>query len=115
MKVRVLDARGRATMPGAEVRVFAAGTRRLVAMRLVDAGSAYDAQSDLPVHVGLPAGTARVDVEVAWPAAGSRVLARARGVRAGATVEVRVPTRRPAAPPGLRVAQDRRGPQGRMA
>ena len=58
--------RGRATRAGAEVRVYAAGTRRLLGTRLVDTGSGYDAQSDVPVHVGLPS-AGRVDVEVIWP------------------------------------------------
>ena len=57
LQVRALDASGRATLAGAEVRVFAAGTSRLLGLRLVDAGSGYDAQSDLPVHVGLAPGT----------------------------------------------------------
>ncbi|HYN08139.1 MAG TPA: CRTAC1 family protein [Vicinamibacterales bacterium] len=77
--VRVLDQRGRATRAGAEVRVFAAGTRRLVGSGLVDSGSGYDAQNDLPVHVGL-AGVTRVDVEVTFPAAGKRIVARMANV-----------------------------------
>ncbi len=52
--VRVLDGAGRATRAGAEVRVFAAGTRRLLGTGLVDTGSGYNAQNDLPVHIGLP-------------------------------------------------------------
>jgi hypothetical protein len=54
LRIRVLDARGRATLAGSEVRVYAAGTTRLLGVRLVDSGSGYDAQSDLPVHFGLP-------------------------------------------------------------
>jgi len=89
LQVRVLDARGRATRAGAEVRVYAAGTRRLLATRLVDAGTGYDAQSDLPVHVGL-ASAGRVDIEVTWPAAGVRQVTRKRGVAPGlGTIEVR--------------------------
>jgi hypothetical protein len=79
ISVRVLDGRGRATRAGAEVRVFAAGTRTLVGTGLVDSGSGYDAQNDLPVHVGLPS-LSRVDVEVSFPAAGKRVVARAANV-----------------------------------
>jgi hypothetical protein len=58
LHVRVLDGKGRATLAGAEVRVFAAGTTRLIGARLVDSGSGYDAQNDMPVHFGIPAGTA---------------------------------------------------------
>lgn len=79
IKVRVLDARSRATRAGAEVRVFATGTRALLATSLVDAGSGYDAQSDAPVHLGLSRG-GRVDVEVIWPARGSRTITAARNL-----------------------------------
>jgi VCBS repeat protein/ASPIC/UnbV protein len=75
LSVRVVDAQRRATRAGAEVRVFAAGTHRLVGAGLVDAGSGYDMQNDLPVHIGLPS-LARVDIEVTFPAAGKRTLAR---------------------------------------
>ncbi|MGE3190273.1 MAG: CRTAC1 family protein, partial [Vicinamibacterales bacterium] len=63
LRVRVLDARGRATLAGSEVRIYAAGTTRLLGVRLVDSGSGYDAQSDLPVHFGLP-DLAPVDIRV---------------------------------------------------
>jgi hypothetical protein len=75
LRVRVLDASGRPTRAGAEVRVFAAGTMRRLATRLVDAGSGYDAQSDMPVHIGLP-DSGLVDVQVTWPARGTRVMTR---------------------------------------
>jgi hypothetical protein len=79
LQIRVVDARGRATLAGAEVRVFEAGSTRLVGMRLVDSGSGYDAQSDMPVHVGLGQVT-RVDVEVIVPLGGKRVVTSSRGV-----------------------------------
>lgn len=79
LHVRVVDAQGRATRAGAEIRVFASGTRRLVAARLVDSGSGYDAQNDVPVHIGL-ATLAPVDVEVTWPRAGKRVVSMSRSV-----------------------------------
>jgi hypothetical protein len=91
--VRVLDRRGRATLAGAEVRAYAAGTRRLLGARLVDSGSGYDSQNDMPVHLAVPAGT-RADVEVTYPAAGRRRTARVRNVdpvrAAGRPVVVRV-------------------------
>jgi hypothetical protein len=85
LSIRVLDQRGRATRAGAEVRVYAAGTRRVLATRLVDAGSGYDAQSDVPAF-------APVDVEVTWPAAGERRMAKRSGVRPGTrkTIELRI-------------------------
>jgi hypothetical protein len=90
LKVRVIDGRGRATRTGAEVRVYAAGTKRLLATRLVDTGSGYNAQNDIPVHVGL-ALVGRVDLEVTYPAAGRQRTARLRNVApSAAVVEVKV-------------------------
>ena len=80
LHVRVLDAAGRATLAGTEVRVFAAGTTRLVGARLVDAGSGYDAQNDMPIHVGIPAGVSRVDVQLIVPRGGRRVPVWTRNV-----------------------------------
>jgi len=90
LQVRVVDDQGRATLAGAEVRVYAAGTTRLVGARLVDSGSGYDAQNDLPVHVGVPSGVARVDVQVIAPRHGRRVPVWQRGVAPGKTITVRV-------------------------
>ena len=90
LKIRVLDARGRATRAGAEVRVASSSTKRLLAARLVDSGSGYNAQNDIPVHVGL-AETGTVDVEVVYAAAGRRLTARLRNLTPAAqTVVVRV-------------------------
>jgi hypothetical protein len=87
--IRVTDARGRATMAGAEVRVYARGTRRLLGARLVDSGSGYNAQNDMPVHVALPAKT-RVDIEVTYPAAGRRTTTWLRNVEARDRTVIRV-------------------------
>jgi hypothetical protein len=89
LHVRVVDGRGRATRAGAEVRVFAAGTSRLVGARLVDSGSGYDAQNDMPVHVGVPGGVTRVDVQVIVPRGGKRVPVWQRGARPGTSITVR--------------------------
>lgn len=94
VQVRVVDGQGRATRPGAEVRVFAAGTRTLLGMGLVDSGGGYCSQNVAPVHVGLGT-TARVDVEVTTIAAGRRQTTRVEGVTpgqpAGSIVVVRTP------------------------
>lgn len=79
LRIRVVDGDGRATRAGAEVRLFEAGSGKPLGTRLVDSGSGYDAQSDLPVHFGL-ARLAPVDVEVVFPAAGKRLTARMRNV-----------------------------------
>jgi hypothetical protein len=90
LRVRVVDGRGRATRAGAEVRLYAAGTRRLLGTRLVDTGSGYDAQNDMPVHFGL-AEARRVDVEVIWPAGGRRTPVTLKNVQPrGQVVEARV-------------------------
>jgi hypothetical protein len=63
VQVQVLDAGGRHTQAGAEVRAYAAGTRKLLGMGIVDTGSGYCSQNMLPVHIGLPT-DGRIDVEV---------------------------------------------------
>ena len=70
--VRVIDGRGRATMPGAEVRLYATGERRLLGTRLVDSGSGYNTQDSQPVHFGL-ASLDPIEIEVTWPASGRRM------------------------------------------
>lgn len=79
IQVLVLDARGGHTHPGAEVRVFAAGTRRLLGTGLVDSGSGYCSQSVMPLHIGLPI-AGRVDVEVTTMSPAGRVVARTTNV-----------------------------------
>jgi hypothetical protein len=85
--IHVLDARGRA-LPGAEVRVYRAGTRMLLGTRLVDSGSGYNSQNVQPVHIGV-ADAAAVDIEVVVPARGARNVTRLENVAvstAGPTV-----------------------------
>ncbi len=76
IQVRVLDENGRHTMAGSEVRIFESGTDRVLGTRLVDAGGGYCSQGAAPVHVGLPAGVRRVDVEVTFLASGGRRTVR---------------------------------------
>ncbi|MGA2261865.1 MAG: ASPIC/UnbV domain-containing protein [Acidobacteriota bacterium] len=65
LQVQVLDSKGHYTRAGSEVRLFEAGTRRVVGGRIVDTGSGYTSQSQVPVHFGL-GGLKRVDVEVTY-------------------------------------------------
>ncbi len=92
--VRVVNGKGRATRAGAEVRLYAAGTRTLLGTQLVDTGSGYNSQNDMPVHFGLPE-MQWVDVEVTWPSRGTRRVVRVRNVQpqryAGAALVVKVP------------------------
>jgi hypothetical protein len=78
----IFDGAGVANRAGAEVRVYAAGTRQLVGSGLVDSGSGYNMQSSLPVHVGIGS-AALVDVEVTWPANGTRQVTRVTNIRPG--------------------------------
>ena len=85
IEIAVVDARGRATRAGSEVRVFvsgAAGTRALVGTGIVDTGSGYCSQNVMPVHVGLPS-AGNIDVEVTALTGHGRVVTRARGVAPG--------------------------------
>jgi penicillin G amidase len=79
LAVDVVDARGRHTKPGAEVRLFAAGTRRLISSGLVDTGGGYCSQNVMPVHVGT-AGAARVDVEVTSMGKNGRRVTKIAGI-----------------------------------
>jgi hypothetical protein len=88
VQISVVDARGRATLAGSEVRVYAAGTRTLVGAGLVDTGSGYCSQNVMPVHVGLGS-TSRVDVEVTTMTQQGRKVTRMTGVAAGAKITVR--------------------------
>lgn len=55
LNVRVLDSRGRATLGGATLTVRATGRDAVrQRARLVDAGSGYNSQNDMPLHVVVP-------------------------------------------------------------
>ncbi|HKB12385.1 MAG TPA: CRTAC1 family protein [Vicinamibacterales bacterium] len=81
LAVDVVDSRGRHTKAGAEVRVYAAGTRRLISSGLVDSGGGYCSQNVMPVHVAT-ADAARVDVEVTSMSRSGRRITRVAGIKA---------------------------------
>jgi hypothetical protein len=94
LHVRVVNSQGRALLAGAEVRVYARGSRTPLATRVVDSGSGYDSQNDMAVHVGLPSGVGpTVDVDVRF----GRWRVGVEGVRLadfrGRPLRVQVPTR----------------------
>ncbi|MBI3983390.1 MAG: CRTAC1 family protein [Gemmatimonadetes bacterium] len=60
--VQVLDADGRYTRAGSEVRLFDAVSGRLLGARLVDSGGGYCSHGTAPVHFGLQSGVERVHV-----------------------------------------------------
>ena len=82
IEAMVVDARGRATRAGSEVRVYAAGSRRLLGVGLMDTGSGYCSQNVMPVHIGLPS-MDRVDIEVTAMGARGRLVTRLTGVTPG--------------------------------
>lgn len=79
LQVLVLDANGHYTKAGSEVRIYAAGTRKILGASLVDTGSGYSSQSVLPVHFGLPQ-PGKVDVEITAMSNAGRKLSRVEGV-----------------------------------
>lgn len=80
LEVSVVDANSRATRAGSEVRLFKAGTRELLGLRIVDTGSGYCSQNVAPVHFGLGAYKGLVDVEVTTFGPRGRVVTRRDGV-----------------------------------
>ena len=63
IQVMVLDEQGHYTKPGAEVRIYRAGTNELLGLTIVDTGGGYNAQNAKPVHFGLAEMT-NVDIHV---------------------------------------------------
>ena len=81
IEVEVTDPNARRTRAGSEVRAYRAGTRQLLAAALVDSGSGYCSQNDMPVHLGINASwTGKVDLEVVTIAAGRRHVSVVRDV-----------------------------------
>ena len=79
--VEVADPNARRTRAGSEVRAFQAGTRQLLSSALVDSGSGYCSQSEMPVHLGIPDDwKGRIDIEVITLLGGTRHASLVRGV-----------------------------------
>jgi hypothetical protein len=92
LSVDVVDAHGRHTQAGAEVRVYAAGTRRLISSGLVDTGGGYCSQNVMPVHVAA-ADASLVDLEVVSMTRAGRKTTTRTGLRIadfGMRIEMRV-------------------------
>jgi hypothetical protein len=79
LAIDVVDAKGRHTKAGSEVRVYAAGTRRLISSGLVDTGGGYCSQNVMPVHLGT-GNAGKVDVEVTTMSARGRRTTKKSGV-----------------------------------
>ncbi len=79
--IEVTDANARRTRAGSEVRAYRAGTRQLLSAAVVDAGSGYCSQNDMPVHLGITSDwNGRIDLEVITIAGGARHASVVRGV-----------------------------------
>ena len=66
LSVTLMNSSGRAVLAGAVVRLYDEGTRRVVGVRVMDAGIARGAQSEAPMHFGLPT-SGKVDVHIVFP------------------------------------------------
>ena len=65
LAIDVTDRNARRSRAGSEVRAYAAGTRQLLSAALVDSGTGYCSQSEMPAHLGIPASwDGRIDVEI---------------------------------------------------
>jgi hypothetical protein len=85
LAIEVTDRNARRTRAGSEVRTYAAGTRRLLSAALVDSGSGYCSQSEMPVHLGIPASwSGPVDVEIITMLGNSRHVSIVRGINTDA-------------------------------
>jgi hypothetical protein len=83
--VEVTDPNARRSRAGSEVRAYRAGSRQLLSSAIVDSGSGYCSQNDVPVHLGISSEwTGRIDVEVITLAAGTRHVSVVRDIDPGA-------------------------------
>jgi hypothetical protein len=79
--IDVTDRNARRTRAGSEVRVYGAGTRQLLSSGLVDSGSGYCSQSEMPVHLGISSSwKGQVDIEIVTMLGAQRHLSIVRGV-----------------------------------
>ena len=63
--VEVTDPNARRSRAGSEVRAYRAGTRQIVSSGLVDSGSGYCSQNEMPVHLGIANDwKGKIDIEV---------------------------------------------------
>jgi hypothetical protein len=79
LQIMLLDAEGRHTRAGSEIRLYAAGTDKLLGTRIVESGSGYCSQNVMPVHFGL-GDEGPVDVEITTLTRQGRKVARLQNV-----------------------------------
>lgn len=79
--IDVADGNARRTRAGSEVRAYRAGTRHLLSAAIVDAGSGYCSQSEMPVHLGIPESwSGTIDLEIVTISAGQRNASHVRNI-----------------------------------
>ncbi len=79
--VEVTDLNARRSRAGSEVRGYRAGTRQMVSSAIVDSGSGYCSQGEMPVYLGISDDwRGRVDIEVITIAGGTRHASIVRDV-----------------------------------
>ena len=79
--VEVTDPNARRSRAGSEVRAYRAGTRQMLSSALVDSGSGYCSQSEMPVHLGIAGDwKGRLDIEVITITGGARHASIVRDV-----------------------------------
>lgn len=79
--IDVVDRNARRTRAGSEVRAYRTGTRELLAAALVDSGSGYCSQSEMPVHLGINgAWTGNIDLEIITLLGGARRVSVVRDI-----------------------------------
>jgi hypothetical protein len=84
IEVEVADPNARRTRAGSEVRAYRAGTRELLTASLVDSGSGYCSQNEMPVHLGInESWKGRIDIEVTTLAGGFRRVSVVRNIDPG--------------------------------
>lgn len=79
VNLMVVDRNGRPMPAGTEIRVRLSQSGLLIATRLVDSGSGYNAQSVMPVHFAVQDGAA-IDLEIVLPVGPPRLTTRVRGL-----------------------------------
>ena len=79
--VEVTDPNARRSRAGSEVRAYRAGTRELLTASLVDSGSGYCSQNEMPVHLGInESWQGRIDIEVTTLVGGFRRVSIVRNI-----------------------------------
>jgi hypothetical protein len=79
--IEVADPNARRSRAGSEVRAYRSGTREVLTASLVDSGSGYCSQSEMPVHLGIAeTWKGRIDIEVTTIAGGLRRVSVVRSI-----------------------------------